>query len=62
MTEPFKIRITKANLSRTWYNARIGEEFEVIRTYHEDKTYLVRTKDAFNTSNIVYQDDCELVE
>ena len=62
MTEPFKIRITKANKQRMWYNSQIGDVFDVIRTFNDDKTYLVRTKDYFNTSNIVYQDDCELVE
>jgi hypothetical protein len=48
-----------------WYNARVGEEFYVFATEGDSirqVRYLwVRTGDALNTSNWVYENDAEYV-
>lgn len=62
LTEPFQIKILKANPSRMWYNHHINEVFDVVRVYYDDYTYLVQTKDAFNTTNIVHFEDCTQVD
>ena len=48
-----------------WYKARVGEEFYVFATEWDHLRHFrylwVRTGDAWNTSNWVYENDAEYV-
>lgn len=60
-----KIKIVSCRDSMLWYNARVGEEFYVFATEWDHLRHFrylwVRTGDAWNTSNWVYENDAEYV-
>lgn len=66
MKSETKVRITSCSDSSLWYNARIGEVFNVIGVdFHETTAevtfFWVRTGDEWNTSNWIHRKDAEYV-
>ena len=55
-----KVRVTKCSIYMGWYCDSIGEEFEFIRQFTEEDTYLV--VDSYGYSNIILACDGELIQ
>ena len=54
------IKITKSKNWLMWYNLRVGEEFTVVS--EDPDCYWCREGGEWNALNMVYKEDCEIVE
>lgn len=56
-TDPVKIKIVKCSFDGMWYSDKIGQEFEVDKSWHDSYT----VKDGDKNDKVVLYSDCEVV-